>query len=135
MIILDCCAAVEMVQETSRGQAFEKLILENERVASSELFKAEVRNAYWKYVHMDIMTFEEAEERVAAAIGLVDEYIPLEDNAAESFAEAVRQNHSVCDMFYLTLARRNAATLFTADKKLVRLCERVGINCTCEVDF
>ncbi|BAK45380.1 type II toxin-antitoxin system VapC family toxin [Eggerthella sp. YY7918] len=56
-------------------------------------------------------------------------------NAAESFAEAVRQNHPVYDLFYATLARRNAATLVTADKRLIALCERMGINCVCEVEL
>ena len=47
----------------------------------------------------------------------------------------MRQSHPVYDLFYVTLARRNAAALFTADKKLVALCERMGVNCVCEVEF
>lgn len=135
MIILDCSAAVEMVQETPRGYGFESLILENERVVASELFQAEVRNTFWKYVRAKMMTPLQAEERIEAALDLVDEFVPLEENAAESFAEAVRQNHPVYDLFYLTLARRNAATLFSADKKLIALCDRLGVNCVCEVEF
>lgn len=53
-------------------------------------------------------------------------------SANEAFAEAVRQNHSVYDMFYLTLVRRNDATLFSADKKLVALCGEMGLNCVTE---
>lgn len=135
MIVLDCSAAAEMVQETPRGYGFEGLILENERVVASELFQAEVRNTFWKYVRAKVMTPAQAEERIEAALDLVDEFVPLEENAAESFAEAVRQNHPVYDLFYLTLARRNAATLFSTDKKLVALCERLGVNCVCEVEF
>ena len=121
MIILDCSAAVEMVQETPRGFGFEALILKDERIVASDLFRAEVRNAFWKYVHAGVMT--------------VDEFVPLEENAAESFVEAARQGHPVYDLFYVTLVRRKAATLFTADKKLVALCERMGVNCVCEVEL
>lgn len=135
MIILDCSAAVEMVQETPRGFGFEALILKDERIVASDLFRAEVRNAFWKYVHAGVMTVDEAEERIDSAIDLVDEFVPLEENAAESFVEAARQGHPVYDLFYVTLVRRKAATLFTADKKLVALCERMGVNCVCEVEL
>lgn len=135
MIVLDCSAAAEMVQETPRGRAFECLVLENERIIASDLFQVEVRNTFWKYVNSSLMTTEQAEERIASALDLVDEFVPLEENAAESFAEAVRQGHPVYDLFYATLVRRNAATLFTADKRLAALCERMGLDCTCEVAF
>ena len=135
MIVLDCNAAVEMVRKTPRGRGFRSLMLKDEKVITSELLKAEVRNAFWKYVREDLLDADQAEVLVEKALDLVDEFVPLEDNAVESFAEAMRQNHPVYDLFYLTLARRNAATLFTADKKLAALCERMGVNCTCEVEI
>ena len=135
MIVLDCNAAVEMVRKTPRGRGFRSLMLKDEKVITSELLKAEVRNAFWKYVRADLLDADQAEVLVEKALDLVDEFVPLEDNAVESFAEAMHQNHPVYDLFYLTLARRNAATLFTADKKLAALCERMGVNCTCEVQI
>ena len=135
MIVLDCNAAGEMVRKTPRGRGFRSLMLKDEKVITSELLKAEVRNAFWKYVRADLLDADQAEVLVEKALDLVDEFVPLEDNAVESFAEAMRQNHPVYDLFYLTLARRNAATLFTADKKLAALCERMGVNCTCEVEI
>ena len=32
-------------------------------------------------------------------------------------------------MFYFVLARRFGATLFTLDRKLIRLCEEQGVQC------
>lgn len=135
MIVLDCSAAVEMARKTPRGLAFRCLMVEKESVMSSDLFKAEVRNVFWKYVHIGSLPAEEAEAYVRSAIDLVESFVPLEENAVEAFTEAARQDHPVYDLFYVTLARRNAATLFTADKRLVALCERMGVNCTCEVDI
>ena len=132
MIVLDCSAAVEMARKTNRGLGFRGLVLDGERIIASELFRAETRNALWKYVHAGMMTEEEAEGIMQDALDLVDEFVPLEENAAEAFAEAVRQDHSVYDMFYLTLVRRNAATLFSADKKLVALCEKMKLDCVAE---
>ena len=36
---------------------------------------------------------------------------------------------SVYDMLYFVLARRNAATLFTLDRKLQQLCLDNGVDC------
>lgn len=108
------------------------MMLDGETVIASELFQAEVRNVFWKYARAGFLSVEAAQRYIEQALDLVDEFVPIEQNAAESFVESVRQNHSVYDMLYLTLARRNAATLLTADKKLVALCEKMGIGCVCE---
>ena len=47
----------------------------------------------------------------------------------EALHAAARNNHPVYDMLYLVVARRNAATLFTFDKKLRAVCEANGVNC------
>lgn len=133
MIVLDCSAAVAIVRETLEGNALRALMLENETTLTSEMFVAEVRNSFWKYVRAQLMTIEEAEFYIEKAIGLVDEIVPLKENADEAFAEAVRQNHSVYDMFYLTLVRRSVGTLFSLDKKLVNLCTEMKLDCMKEV--
>lgn len=133
MIVLDCSAAVAIVRETLEGNALRALMLENETTLTSEMFVAEVRNSFWKYVRAQLMTIEEAEFYIEKAIGLVDEIVPLKENADEAFVEAVRQNHSVYDMFYLTLVRRSAGTLFSLDKKLVNLCTEMKLDCVKEV--
>lgn len=133
MIVLDCSAAVAIVRETLEGNALRALMLENETTLTSEVFVAEVRNSFWKYVRAQLMTIEEAEFYIEKAIGLVDEIVPLKENADEAFAEAVRQNHSVYDMFYLTLVRRSVGTLFSLDKKLVNLCTEMKLDCVKEV--
>lgn len=135
MIVLDCSAAVEMARDTDMGKAFSGLMLQGERVIASEMFLAEVRNAMWKYVRAGMMSEVEARDTVEDALALVDEFVPLSENADEAFLEAVRQNHSVYDMFYVTLVRRNCATLFSADKKLVALCEEMGLDCVSEEPF
>lgn len=133
MIVLDCSAAAAIVRETLEGNALRALMLENETTLTSEMFVAEVRNSFWKYVRAQLMTIEEAEFYIEKAIGLVDEIVPLKENADEAFAEAVRQNHSVYDMFYLTLVRRSVGTLFSLDKKLVNLCTEMKLDCVKEV--
>lgn len=125
---------MEIARGTSRGLGFRNLMLENERIIASDMFRAEVRYAFWRYVRAKFLPAGQAEVLIEKAIELVDEFVPLEDNAAESFAEPSGRTIR-CTTFYATLARRHAATLFTADRKLVALCERMGLSCTHEVEF
>ena len=133
MIVLDSSAAVAMVRSTAEGQALSTLILQDELVISSEMFIPEVRSAFWKYVRANLMTVEEATFYIDHATKLIDRFIPLRENADESFVEAVRQNHSIYDMFYLTLVRRTAGTLFSLDKQLINLCKGMGLNAVTEI--
>lgn len=81
------------------------------------------------------MNKEEAFENVRFSEVLITDFIAPEDYLAEAFMEALNHDHSVYDMLYLCLARRNAATLFTRDKKLMELCLKAKVNCIEEVDL
>ncbi len=133
MIVLDCCAAVAILRNTIEGQALKALMFENEDVITSEFYLVEIRNTFWKFVRAGSLSKEEALKKIEEGISLIDEFVPLKENADEAFAEAVRQNHSVYDMFYLTLVRRSAGTLFSLDKKLVNLCVEMKLDCVEEV--
>ena len=106
MIVLDCSAAVDMVRETEAGRALRQLMLEGEEVISSQLFLIEVSNAFWKY----------------HKAGLLDD-----KTVCANIEKAIA--HPVYDMLYFVLARRNAATLFTLDRKLQQLCLDNGVDC------
>lgn len=68
-----------------------------------------------------------------SALRLVDEFYPDESMMAKAFDEALARRYSVCDMFYLILARRTGATLFTLDKKLADVCREAKVNCIEEI--
>lgn len=135
MIVLDCSAAVDIVNETPRGIGLKALIDPSEPIIGPEWFRVEVRNAFWKYIHAGLMTEEEAATRIDQAESLITDYVPCDPYLIEAFAEAVNYDHSVYDMLYLCLTRRNAATLFTLDRKLVDVCIEARVNCVEEVDF
>lgn len=135
MIVLDCCAAMEMVQKTPRGRVFRGLMVEGERVVAPEFFKIELRNSLWKYAAAGRTDSETIAFYTKSALALVDEFVPTDVNIDEAYAEAVLRKHPVYDMLYATLARRRACAFFTADKKLMRLCEEMGVNAVMEVTW
>ena len=131
MIVLDASAAVHMVRESQEGHALLALLddIEGESIISCSMFGAEVRNAFWKYVKAGQISYGVACDCIEDAIGLVDDFVSIEDLADEAFLEAVNRQHSVYDMLYLCLARRKGATLFTLDRRLASLCQKMNVNC------
>jgi len=135
MIVLDCSAAVDIVRKTAEGDALQSLFVPEEYVIAPELLYVEIASAFGKYAKANVMNDREALESIRDAIELVDEFIPNRENFIEAFHESVRMDHSVYDIMYLTLARRNKATLMTLDKKLIKLCEQHGVDCVHKVVF
>ena len=129
MIVLDAGAATAIVRGSAEGKGFEALALEGERVIAPDFFHCEMANVAWRYNAAGLMDAEEARFLMDGALGLVDEYCSESALAREACAESLRWNHPAYDMFYLVLARRTGATLFTLDKKLMRICRDAGVNC------
>lgn len=133
MIVLDASAAVDMARKTPEGLALGQLLLDGEEIMTQGLFPSEVSNAFWKYKHAGLLSEDEVQAFVKEATSLVDELCDVDGLLSEALSEAMRLDHPVYDMLYFVLARRNAATLFTLDKKLQRLCRENGVNCV-EID-
>lgn len=129
MIVLDSSAACDMARKTEEGMAFRALMLSEEKVISCDLLRAEVVSVFRKLCRQGLMTAEKAQMFCAESTALVDEFYPIEKFQEEVLAESIRLNHSSYDMFYFVLARRFAATLFTLDRKLIKLCEEQGVQC------
>ena len=71
---------------------------------------------------------QNAKLTLAYIFQLVDSYENTADCSLEILHEAARLGHSTYDMSYLILARRNASTLLTVDRKLIKLCQDCGVD-------
>lgn len=129
MIVLDFSAACEMARQTEEGLAFCSLMLSDEKVISCDLLRAEAISVFRKFYRRGLITAEKAQKYLVQTLSFVDKFYSMEEFQEEVLAESIRLNHSSYDMFYFVLARRNAATLFTLDRKLMRLCEENGVEC------
>lgn len=133
MIVFDACTLVEIARQTAEGKTIQSLALKGEKTISCDLVQAEVASVFRKMTRAAGLTPAQAEQYVSAALSLVDEFFPLADLRAEALRESPHLDLSVYDMFYFVLARRTGATLFTLDRKLMRLCEENGVDCVSEV--
>ena len=135
MIVLDCCAATGIVRDTPEGRALRSLMLPGEDVIAPHLLQCELANTFWKYVRSGRMSKEMASDRLADALSLVTEFRDMRALLPEVFAESIRLDHPTYDLFYFVFARRNDATMYTLDKKLIALCEEHGVDCVHPVDI
>ncbi len=135
MVVLDSCAAFAMANHTKEGEAVSSLLLEGEESIAPTLYVSEMAHTIAKYVRAGRMSEDDAQELLEACIGYIDRFDDDKNLAAEALAESFHWKHSSYDMFYLVLARRTGATLFTLDRKMWALAREMHVNCIEEVDL
>ena len=134
MLVLDSSAAVELLFERPKSAALRALSYRGERVIAPEFYLAEVTHVIEKYVRGRYIDAASGVILLEKALHLVDDVIPMSELVQEAFTESLRLGHSSYDLFYLVLARRNAATLCTLDRRLQGLCLKNGVSCVCGLD-
>jgi len=128
IIVLDASAGIEIALSRDNAEIFERKIEKASKVLTSELYKAETANALWKYNIAGLLNKEEVQKRLKYCDELIDEYIDISENNEEALNEGIRINHSVYDLLYLIIARRNGAVLLTQDKKLKKIAIESGVE-------
>ena len=135
MVVLDCCAALAMASCNEEGKAISSLLLSGEEITAPSLLVSEMAHAVAKYVKAGRISEVVAQEYLKNGIGYIDTFDDDKNLAAEALSESFRRGHSSYDMFYLVLARRTGATLFTLDKKMWALACDMHVNCIEEADL
>lgn len=129
MIVLDCNAAIAMALKSEEGRALEKLTTTKDEIIAPSLLHAELSQAMHKYVKSGFLDKQTAIEKGTYALSLVDRFVDDAQFWPEAMTLSLELGHSSYDLFYLLLARRTGATVFTLDRKLQSLCLDNGVNC------
>jgi len=127
IVVLHASAGIEIGLGRDNSQRYKELIEQASKVITSDLYKSEITNVLWKYFKAKLLTKDVALQRLEYCLNLVDEYIDITDNNQESLIESIWIDHSVYDVLYLTIARRNGAILITQDKRLKDVAKELGI--------
>ena len=123
--VLDASAAVRLILGDPVARPLAQPLREAALVLAPELMLTQVANTLWKLQRAQQLADLDPQQLLADARDLVDRVEPDRQLQADALALAVHLNHSVYDCLYLALARREAATLISADQRLLRLAERV----------
>jgi len=123
--VLDASAAVRLTLGDAAASGLAESIQSASLVLAPELMLTEVANTLWKLQRADQLAGLNPQQLLLDARELVDRVEPDRHLQAEALALACHLNHPVFDCLYLALARREAATLVSADRRLNALAERV----------
>ncbi len=126
--ILDASAAVEIALGKEQAVIINKVLLNSEIVLAPDLFVSEITNVFWKYRTITGISDNQCTEGIEFCLNLVDDYVKTKDLWREVFSQSVVEKHSVYDVFYLVIARRNSAQLVTCDKMLKKLAVKLNIQ-------
>ena len=121
MVVLDTSAAVDLILHPAERDVESRVLAEAQWVLAPTLYISEVTNVFWKYCNFQQMSMDQAEAGMALALDLPDTFSEDRELCVEAFSMACRTQHSVYDMLYLVLARRNNALLLTRDRMLKQL--------------
>jgi predicted nucleic acid-binding protein len=129
-LVLDASAALQAVLAApAAGEGLDALASASV-VLAPDLYSAEVANALWKYVRAGELDIEAAVHHLENAIALVDAFVPTSDLAKEALVAAATVGHSVYDCIYAVLARREGASVLTADRALSSWLEGLQVPAT-----
>lgn len=123
--VLDASAAVRLILADPAAAGLAERVGGAALVLAPELMLTELANTLWKLQRADRLNDLDPQELLAEARELVDRLEPDRHLQAEALALACHLNHPVYDCLYLALARREAASLISSDRRLNALAERV----------
>ena len=116
--VVDTSAAVDLVINPDGNSGLSDILAEAKWVLAPTLYISEVTNVFWKYHNFQNLPRDRAEEGIELALKLPDSFADENELYREAFSMACITRHSVYDMMYLVLARRNGAILVTKDRRL-----------------
>ena len=97
-------------------------------VIAHTLSVTEAINVFWICQKFSDFPYDKCEKSIDHIVSLPDEYVNEMQLYRESFKLGCMLDHSVYDMIYLVLVRRNNASLLTMDQRLVASAEKAGVN-------
>ena len=121
--VLDVSAAIEILLQKEKKELFNATYEKASWVIAPDLYIAEISNVLWKYYKSGLISHMECMQYVEDGIELIDDYFSSKELWKEALGEGIKNTHSIYDMYYAVLARRNDATLITNDSKLSLICK------------
>ena len=126
--VLDAGAAFEIAFNRPKAAVYKDAVKNADLVVAPHFFINEITNVLYKYVRGGFIDEQNAQITMTLILQLIDEFVDSGENAVEALHEAIHFSHPAYDMFYFTLARRNAGILLTLDEGLSKLAKEQGVQ-------
>jgi len=128
IVVLDASGAMEIIEQTDCGIDIVNTLMNAKKVLSPDLYIAEITNTIWKHRRNEKTDIEPLAEIIEDCIGFVHEFVDSTDLWRDALSLAREHNHSVYDMLYAALAKRNNAMFISMDKELCRIGEAMQLK-------
>jgi predicted nucleic acid-binding protein len=125
---IDVCGAMEILLRKEKADKFSKALQESALIVAPDLYIAELTNTFWKYHRAKIFTKDECLRYIHDGLEYVDRFTDSRELWQEAFSEGINNSHSIYDMFYMVVARRNDGILITSDSVLAAICKDNNIQ-------
>jgi predicted nucleic acid-binding protein len=126
--VIDVCGAMEILLRKEKADKFSKALQEAALVIVPDLYVSELTNTLWKYYRAKILNKDECVQYIKNGINYVDKFIDSRELWQEAFSEGINNNHSIYDMLYMVVARRNGGVIITNDSVLAAICRNNNIQ-------
>lgn len=126
-LVLDASAAIAAVLLGSGGNETRDLLERAELVLAPDLLALEAANALWKYAKRGDIDADGAVTALERVLSLVDSFVPDGELAKEALVASVAAGHPIYDMTYAVLARREGATVVTADRRFASILSDMAV--------
>ena len=126
--VLDVSAAIEILIKKEREPIFSEFYSKADWIIAPDLYVSELTNVLWKLHKAKLVEFDDCLQIAGDGINLIDDFFDSRDLWKEALGEGIKNGHSIYDMYYAILARRNEATLITKDGQLASICKKLKIE-------
>lgn len=126
--MVDASIAFLWFANEPKGWGAEQLLEVESALLAPDLMAADVTNAWWKKLRRGEMELTDVEQAVTNLLALGIAWTPSTVLLRPATRLAAEIGHPIYDCLYLTLAASRAAPLATADERLRRAAERVGVQ-------
>jgi predicted nucleic acid-binding protein len=125
--VLDVSAAIEIILQKEKCEKYSAEFNSGNWIIAPDLYVSEISNVFWKYYKSKVITHDECIQYVDDGINMIDNYFDAKDLWKETLSEGIKYNHSIYDMYYAIVARRNDGQLITNDKELAEIAKKMKI--------
>jgi predicted nucleic acid-binding protein len=88
----------------------------------------ELTNTLRKYYKAKILSKDECKQYIRDGIALIDRFIDARTLWEKAFEQGIKHDHSIYDLYYVTIAQENNGILITNDSTLAQICDKESIS-------
>ena len=127
-LVIDASVAVKWVLPEEGAERAIAIHDRPDELIAPTLIAAEIGSAMRKHVAAKHLSKSEALNAARAAASLIDRMVPIPELAPRALEMSIEFKHPIYDCFYIALAERERAPLISADKPLIAVAKRAGIE-------